>query len=72
MRIKKAEPQKKFLREDRNVNTNELANMRVPEELFVVLVQSLSHANSLRAMDYSTASFPVLHHLPELAQTSVH
>ena len=24
MRIKKAEPQKKFLREDRNVNTNEL------------------------------------------------
>ena len=29
-------------------------------------------SNSLRPMDCSTPGFPVLHHLPELAQTHVH
>ena len=47
---KRKSHKKKFLREDRNVNTNELANMRVPEELFVVLVQSLSHVQLFESL----------------------
>ena len=34
-----------------------------------VCVQSLSHWNPI---DYSTPGFPVLHHVPEFAQTHVH
>ena len=40
--------------------------------LFVVVVQSLSCVNSLRPHGLHKAGFPVLHHLPELAQTHVH
>ena len=40
---------------------------------FVVVVQSLSHVRLLvTPMDCSILGFPVLHHLPELAQTHVH
>ena len=35
-------------------------------------VQSLNHARLCDPMDCSTSGFPVLHHLPELAQTHVH
>ena len=36
------------------------------------VVQSLSHVRFCDPMDCSTPGFPVLHHLPELAQTHVH
>ena len=36
------------------------------------IVQGSVMPDSLQAMDYSTAGFPVLHHLPEFAQTHVH
>ena len=38
----------------------------------VVVVQSLSCVQFLWPMDYSTPGFPVLHSLPECAQTQVH
>ena len=38
----------------------------------VAAVQSLSHVQLCRAMVCSTPGFPVLHYLPELAQTHVH
>ena len=38
----------------------------------VVVVQSLSHVRFCDPMDCRTPGFPVLHHLPELAQTHVH
>ena len=38
----------------------------------LALVQSLSHVQLRNPMDCSTPGFPVLHHLPELAQTHVH
>ena len=38
----------------------------------VVVVQSLSHVWLYNPMDCSSSGFPVLHHLPELAQTHVH
>ena len=38
----------------------------------VVVVQSLSHVRLYNPMDCSSPGFPVLHHLPELAQTHVH
>ena len=37
-----------------------------------VVVQSLSHVWLFNPMDCSTPGFPVLHQLPELAQTHVH
>ena len=44
--------------------------------LFVVVIQSLSHVQLLATpcnpIDYSTPGYPVLHHLPELAQTHIH
>ena len=39
---------------------------------FVVVVQLLSHVWLCDPMDCSTLGFPVLHYLPELAQTHVH
>ena len=39
---------------------------------FVVVVQPLSCVRLCNPMDCSTPDFPVLHHLPELAQTHVH
>ena len=38
---------------------------------FVVVVQPLSCVRLCNPMDCSTSEFPVLHHLPELAQTHV-
>ena len=38
----------------------------------LVAVQLLSHVWLCDPMDWSTLSFPVLHYLPELAQTHVH
>ena len=38
----------------------------------LVVVQSLSHVRLCHPMDCSMPGFPVLHHLPELAQTHVH
>ena len=38
----------------------------------VVVVQLLSHVRLCDPMDCSIAGFPVLHHLPEFAQTHVH
>ena len=35
-------------------------------------VQSLSHVWLCKPMDCSTSSFPVLHHLPQLAQAHIH
>ena len=40
--------------------------------LFVVTVQSLSHIWLCHCMDWSILGFPVLHHLPEFAQSHVH
>ena len=40
--------------------------------LFVVVAQSLSRVRLCDPMDCSTPGFPVLHHLPEPAQTHVH
>ena len=37
-----------------------------------VVVQSPSHVQLCDPMDWSIPGFPVLHHLPELAQTHVH
>ena len=37
-----------------------------------VVVQSLSHVGLCGPMDGSVPGFPVLHHLPEFAQTHVH
>ena len=37
-----------------------------------LVVQSLSRVQLCDPMDCSTPSFPVLHHLPELAETHVH
>ena len=37
-----------------------------------IVVQSLSCVWLCDPMDYSTPGFPVLHHLPEFAQTHVH
>ena len=37
-----------------------------------VVVQSLSHVPLCDLMNYNTPGFPVLHHLPEFAQTHVH
>ena len=40
---------------------------------YFVIVQSLSHVPTLwDLMDYSMPDFPVLHYLPEFAQTDVH
>ena len=39
---------------------------------FIVVVQSLSHVWLCDPMDCSTLGFPVLHHLPEFAQTLIH
>ena len=39
---------------------------------FVVVVQPLSCVRLCNPMDCSTSEFPVLHQLPELAQTHVH
>ena len=41
-------------------------------DFFVVVAQSFSLVWLCDPMDYSTLGFPVLHHLPELAQTHVH
>ena len=41
-------------------------------DIFVVVVQSLSCLTLCKPIDYSMPGFPVLHHLPELAQTHVH
>ena len=38
----------------------------------VLVIQSLSHVWLCDPTDRSTPGFPVLHHLPELAQTHVH
>ena len=38
----------------------------------MLVIQSLSHVQLCDPMDCSTPGFPVLHHLPELAQTYVH
>ena len=40
--------------------------------MLIVVVQSLSHIRLCDPMDCSMPGFPVLHHLPELAQTHVH
>ena len=40
--------------------------------MLIVVVQSLSHVRLCDPMDCSTPGLPVLHHLPELAQTHVH
>ena len=39
---------------------------------FIVVIQLLSHLTLCDPMDCSTLGFPVLHHLPEFAQTYVH
>ena len=45
----------------------------VQNSMYIVVVQLLSHVQSLcSSMDCSMPSFPVHHHLPELAQTHVH
>ena len=41
-------------------------------EFLFIVVQSLSHVRLCDPMDCSTPGFPVLHHLPELAQIHVH
>ena len=43
-----------------------------PLNKYVVVVQSLSHFQLCNPMDCSTPGFPVLHYLPEFAQTHVH
>ena len=40
--------------------------------VIVVTVQSLSHIRLCDPMDCNTPGFPVLHYLPEFAQTHVH
>ena len=40
--------------------------------LYDLVVQPLSRVRLWYPMDYSTSGFPVLHYLPELAQTHVH
>ena len=40
--------------------------------MLIVVVQSLSHVRLCDPMYCSMPGFPVLHHLPELAQTHVH
>ena len=40
--------------------------------IFLAAVKSLSHVRLCNAMDCRTPGVPVLHHLPELAQTHVH
>ena len=40
--------------------------------VIVVAVQSLSHIRLCDPMDCNTPGFPVLHYLPEFAQTHVH
>ena len=45
----------------------------IPKVVFVAIIQSLSHVQLfVTPMNCSTPAFPVLHHLPELAQTRVH
>ena len=39
---------------------------------FIVVLQSLSHVQLCSPMDCSILGFPVLHYLPEFAQTHVH
>ena len=46
--------------------------MELSSLVVVVVVQSLSCVQLSDPMDYSMSGFPVLHHLPELAQTHVH
>ena len=40
--------------------------------MIFVVVQTCSHVRLFGPMDCSTTGFPILHHLPELAQTHVH
>ena len=40
--------------------------------MYVIVVLSLSHVRLCNPMDCSTPGLPVLHHLPELAQTHIH
>ena len=58
----------------RNVQRNkmEVIMLLTSQMDFVVVVQPLSCVRLCNPMDCSTPDFPVLHHLPELAQTHVH
>ena len=47
-------------------------NGKARSQLPVLFVQSLSRVQLCDPMDCSTPGFPVLHHLPEFAQTQVH
>ena len=40
--------------------------------MIFVVVQTCSHVRLFGPMDCSTPGFPIIHHLPELAQTHVH
>ena len=41
-------------------------------KIYFVAVQALSSVQLCDPMDCSTPGFPVLHHLPEFAQTHIH